>query len=137
MSLSLVLKPRVSEKAYGLSQLRNTYVFDVERAANKHTIARAVEAQYGVTVTEVNTVNAKGTSKRTVRKGGRPTMGRTSDVKKAYVTLKAGDSMPIFAAIEEASAKEEKANEQFAKAAEKANAKEEKSAAKAAKKENK
>ena len=137
MSLSLVLKPRVSEKAYGLSQVRNTYVFDVERAANKHSIDRAVEAQYGVTVTEVNTVNAKGTSKRTVRKGGRPTMGRTSDVKKAYVTLKAGDSMPIFAAIEKASAKEEKANEQFAKAAEKASAKEEKSAAKQAKKENK
>jgi large subunit ribosomal protein L23 len=137
MSMSTVLKPRVSEKAYGLSQLRNTYVFDVERSANKHTIARAVEAQYNVTVTEVNTINAKGTSKRSVRKGGRAVMGHTSDVKKAYVTLKAGDSMPIFAAIEEASAKEEKTNEQFAKAAEKAAAKEEKSAAKQAKKEKK
>ena len=141
MSMSLVLKPRVSEKASGLSQVRNTYVFDVERAANKHTIARAVEAQYGVTVTEVNVVNAKGKTKRTVRKGGRPTAGRTSDVKKAYVTLKAGESMPIFAAIEEASAKEANANEQFAKAAAKAEAKsakdEAKSAAKQAKKESK
>ena len=126
MSMSLVLKPRVSEKAYGLSQMRNTYVFDVERAANKHTIARAVEAQYGVTVTEVNTINAKGTSKRSVRKGGRAVMGHTSDVKKAYVTLKAGDTMPIFTAIEEASAKEAKANEQFEKAAAKATKKAEK-----------
>ncbi|HEX8226524.1 MAG TPA: 50S ribosomal protein L23 [Candidatus Saccharimonadales bacterium] len=137
MSLSLLLIPRVSEKAYGLSQVRNTYVFDVERAANKHSIARAVEAQYKVTVTEVNTINAKGKSKRTVRKGGRPTMGRTSDVKKAYVTLKAGDSMPIFTAIEEASAKEAATNEKLAKVAEKAAAKQEKSAAKQAKKEAK
>lgn len=133
MSMSLVLKPRVSEKAYGLSQMRNTYVFDVERAANKHTIARAVEAQYGVTVTEVNTINAKGTSKKTVRKGGRAVMGHTSDVKKAYVTLKAGDTMPIFAAIEEASAKEAATTEKLAKAAEKAN----KKAAKTEERENK
>ena len=137
MSLSTVLKPRVSEKAYGLSQVRNTYVFDVDRSANKHTVARAVEAQYGVKVTEVNIANAKGKTKRTVRKGGRPTMGRTSDVKKAYVTLKAGDSMPIFAAVEAAAAKEEKVTEQLTKAAEKATAKEEKNAAKQAKKENK
>lgn len=137
MSLSLVLKPRVSEKAYGLSQVRNTYVFDVERAANKHTIARAVEAQYNVTVTEVNVANAKGKTKRTVRKGGRPSMGRTSDVKKAYVTLKAGDSMPIFAAIEEASAKEAettaKITKMTEKAAEKTRKDDEKNAAKAAK----
>lgn len=134
MSLSLVLKPRVSEKAYGMSQLRGTYVFDVEAGANKHTVARAIAAQYGVTVTAVNIVNAKGKSKRTVRKGGRPTMGRTSDVKKAYVTLQSGDSIPIFAAIEEAQAKEAKTAENFEKVAAKATAKEEKETAKADKK---
>lgn len=128
-NLSLVLKPRVSEKAYGLSQVRNTYVFDVERAANKHSIARAVSEQYGVTVTEVNVINQKGKTKRTVRKGGRPVMGRQSDVKKAYVTLKQGDSLPIFAAIEEAEAKEAKVAEKIEKATEKA--------AKKAEKENK
>lgn len=120
-NLSLVLKPRVSEKAYGMSQLRNSYVFDVERAANKHAIARAVSEQYGVTVLEVNVINQKGKVKRTVRKGGRPTMGRQSDFKKAYVTLKAGDALPIFAAIEEAEAKEAKAAEQAEKLAKKAN----------------
>ncbi len=123
MSMSLVLKPRVSEKAYGLSQLRNTYVFDVERAANKHTIARAVAAQYGVTVIEVNTVNATGKPKRSVRKGARPSVGHTSDVKKAYVTLKAGDSLPIFAAIEEAETKDAENAEKLAKIAVKAEAK--------------
>lgn len=136
-NLALVLKPRVSEKAYGLSQLRNTYVFDVERAANKHSIARAVSAQYGVTVTEVNVINQSGKAKRTVRKGGRPSMGRQADFKKAYVTLKAGDTLPIFAAIEESEAKETALNEKLEKAAEKAAAKEEKSAAKQAAKEKK
>jgi large subunit ribosomal protein L23 len=125
-NLSLTLKPRVSEKAYGLSQLRNTYIFDVERAANKHTIARAVSEQYGVTVTEVNVTNQKGKAKRTVRKGGRPIIGYVSDVKKAYVTLKAGDSIPIFAAIEEAEAKDAKVAEKIEKAAEKAAKKEKK-----------
>ncbi len=120
MSNSFVLKPRLSEKSYGLSQALRTYVFDVESGANKHTVARAVEAQYGVTVTEVNIVNAKGKSKRTVRKGGRPSVGHTSDVKKAYVKLKDGDSMPIFAAVEQAAADEAKAQDQFDKATAKA-----------------
>ena len=137
MSLSLVLKPRVSEKAYGLSQVHNTYVFDVEPGSNKHTVARAVEAQYGVAVTEVNIINAKGKSKRTVRKGGRPSMGRTSDVKKAYVTLKSGDTLPIFAAIDAANTKEAETTAKLAKIAEKAAAKENKSAAKVTKKESK
>lgn len=137
----LVLKPRVSEKAYGLSNSKsekadkaNVYVFDVAGANNKHDVARAVEAQYKVSVTNVNITNIKGKSKRTVRKGGRPVAGRTSDVKKAYVTLKLGESLPIFAAIEEATAKEEKTTAQFSKAAEKAAAKEEKQIAKEAKK---
>lgn len=126
MSMSLILKPRVSEKAYGLSQLRNTYVFDVERSANKHIIARAVSSQYGVTVIEVNTVNATGKPKRSVRKGSRPSAGRTSDVKKAYVTLKAGDSLPIFSAIEEAEKKETENSEKLARITAKAEAKAEK-----------
>lgn len=123
-ALDIVLKPRMSEKAYGVSQLRNTYVFDVDGDTNKHTIARAVSEQYGVTVTAVNVVNQKGKTKRTVRKGGRPTMGRQSDVKKAYVTLKSGDTLPVFAAVEAAEAKEAKINEQVEKAATKAEAKE-------------
>jgi large subunit ribosomal protein L23 len=134
-NLEIVLKPRMSEKAYGVSQLRNTYVFDVDGDANKHTVARAVSEQYTVTVLAVRVVNQKGKVKRTVRKGGRPSMGRTSDNKKAYVTLKAGDTLPIFAAIEEAEAKEAKVAEKVEKAAAKAEAKESKKTAKVSKKE--
>ncbi len=100
MEKTLVLKPRVSEKAYAESQ-QNVYVFGVDKHADKLSIARAVEAQFGVTVKSVNTVVSKGKAKRTIRKGGRPVAGRTSDFKKAYVTLKEGDSIALFAAAED------------------------------------
>ena len=112
MSMSMTLRPRVSEKAYGLSQVHNTYVFVVPKDANKMTVAAAVAAQFKVTVLEVNISNLKGKAKRTVRKGGRAIAGRDVDVKKAYVTLKDGDSIAVFATEDEPadkkSAKKEK-----------------------------
>lgn len=115
MSKKLLLKPRMSEKAYGMSESSHTYVFEVNRSVNKHMIADAVEAQFEVTVTDVRVTNIKGKVKRTVRKSGRVINGARSDMKKAYVTLKEGDSMPIFAAIEEAEEKERQAQERAAK----------------------
>jgi ribosomal protein L23 len=79
MSKTMILRPRVSEKAYGLSQLRNTYVFVVPGSANKLMIAAAVAAQFNVTVEDVNVANVKGKVKRTVRKGGRATTGQDSN----------------------------------------------------------
>ena len=115
----LTLVPRISEKAYAMSQRENikTYVFEVPVGTNKHTIARAITSQFEVTVTSVRTTTAKGKVKRTVRKGGRSVEGTRSDVKKAYVTLKTGDVLPIF--VEEA-AEDAKAAEAEAKAAKKA-----------------
>ena len=49
MSL-IVLKPRMSEKAYALSQSENTFVFDVPLNANKATVTDAVTKQFKVTV---------------------------------------------------------------------------------------
>jgi large subunit ribosomal protein L23 len=105
MDKTIALAPIMSEKAYGLSQLRNTYVFAVPKDANKHTVARAVSAQFEVTVVNVNITNISGKAKRTVTKKGRAANGRQNDTRKAYVTLKAGDSLPIFAALEEEAAK--------------------------------
>lgn len=107
MSLTLVLKPRVSEKTYALSEQRNVYTFVVPTNANKLTVAQAVTSQYKVAVTNVNIVNVVGKPKRTVRKGGRPTNSARSNSKKAYVTLKVGDSIPIFAAATEKPAEKE------------------------------
>ena len=96
MENNTVLRPRLSEKTFGLSNSNTVYVFDVPKEVNKRTIALAVTAQFGVTVIRVNVMNIKGKPKRLVRKGGRPVAGRRSDIKKAYVTLKEGEKLPFF-----------------------------------------
>jgi ribosomal protein L23 len=124
------LLPRLSEKAVAQSQT-GTYVFVVPTDANKHSVARAIEAQFAVTVTEVNISILKGKAKRTVsQKGRRQLKGRTADAKKAYVTLAEGQKLPIFDAIEEEEAKQAETQEKLTKAAEKQAEKEAKKAAK-------
>ncbi len=108
----LVLLPRVSEKAYGLSKDDDTYVFDVSgESSNKTTIAKQVEDEFGVTVTKVNVMNVKGKAKRMINRRGRATPGKRNDVKRAYVTVKSGDYIPVFAAIDEAEEKAKKAQQ--------------------------
>lgn len=80
---TLPLQPRLSEKAYGLSQSHNVYVFDIPRNASRQSIAAAVCAQFEVTVLKVNITNHKGKAKRTLSKNGRrSTKGMQSDAKK-------------------------------------------------------
>jgi large subunit ribosomal protein L23 len=140
MSKTIALKPRLNEKTYGLADDR-VYVFDVERSVNKHGIARAVEAQFDVKVVKVKTANIPGKSKRTISLTGKRVKygadGSRSDFKKAYVTLAEGQGLPFFEAIEEEEQKEQKAQEQFDKAAAKQADKDEKAAKKTAKKSDK
>lgn len=112
----IILKPRLSEKTYAQSEKR-VYAFEVPRDVNKHTVARAVEAQFEVKVTEVNMVNYKGKAKRSISQNGRRVAkGRDAAFKKAYVTLAEGNSLPFFAAIEEAEEKQTEAQAQVDKA---------------------
>ncbi|MCA9325756.1 50S ribosomal protein L23 [Candidatus Saccharibacteria bacterium] len=137
MDKQLALRPRLSEKAYGQST-EGVYVFMVPANANKHTVASAVAAQFDVEVASVNMINVKGKTKRTVYQGGRRSKaGSRSDFKKAYVTLASGQSIPIFAAEEEAEAKQEKVQAEVEKASAKQAEKDAKEAAKKAKKEKK
>ncbi len=101
MDKIMTLKPRISEKAYALSNTMNVYVMQVPLGANKMDVANAVATQFAVTVTNVNMIRVKGKLKRTIKKGGRQTYGKRADVKKAYITLKDGDSLPIFASEED------------------------------------
>lgn len=112
MDKQLILEPRLSEKTYGLSLTTNTYTFTVPGDANKHSVARAVTAQFDVAVETVNIVNVKGKAKRTVRKGGRAVKGQRSDAKKAYVTLKEGQTLPIFDTPEEDKKADKKAGKE-------------------------
>ena len=103
MSKTLVIKPRASEKAYALSEERNTYVFEIEKGANVHAVAAAVAAQYEVKVTAVRIAGTSGKVRRTYRRQGRVVhKGLRTGIRKAYVTLAEGDKLPIFAAVENA-----------------------------------
>jgi large subunit ribosomal protein L23 len=105
MSKIMTLKPRLSEKTYGMSEALNVYTFEVPVGATKHTVAAAVKAQYDVVPVSVRIANIPGKAVRTYRKSARKTeTGKRSNVRKAYVTLKEGDKLPIFAAVEEANA---------------------------------
>jgi len=129
---TVTLRPRLNEKTYGLADSR-VYVFDVEQAVNKHDIARAVEAQFEVKVTSVNTLQIRGKTKRTMSLSGKRysnASGRRSDVKKAYVTLAEGHSLPFFQAIEEEIQKEQTTQEKVDQAAAKQAAKDDKTKAK-------
>lgn len=108
MSKTMVLRPRISEKAYGLSQTGQTYIFDVPRGANRLSVAAAVTAQYEVGVEAVRIANVKGKVKLSYRKRSRPVSGKRGDIKRAYVRLKEGDKLPIFAAEEKEAADAEK-----------------------------
>ena len=88
----IIKKPLLTEKSYAkISEKVYTYV--VDKNATKVDNRNAVEEIFKVQVEKVNTMNVKGQEKSQNTKKGR-TVGRTSDYKKAIVTLKR-DSKPI------------------------------------------
>lgn len=90
------ITPLVSEKAYASSQ-NNVYVFRVPLNLNKNEIRAAIEEQFGVNVVNIKTLVQDGKAVRFSR-GKRSYPGTTyrKDTKKAYVTLKDGDSIKVF-----------------------------------------
>lgn len=88
----IIKKPLLSEKSYAKIQDK-VYTFVVEKSATKVDIKKAIEEIFKVDVESVNVMNVKGHKKSQNTKQGR-TVGRTSDYKKAIVTLKK-DSKPI------------------------------------------
>lgn len=116
MSPAVTLKPILSEKAYGLSQAGNTYVFSVGKDVNRLQVSAAVSEQYKVEVTSVRMASVPGRSQAIISRRRRLNReGRRQDVRKAYVTLKEGDKLPFFAAVEEASKQEVAAEAKAAK----------------------
>ena len=81
-------RPLVTEKSLTRAERAHTYTFEVAPGANKVQIRDAVQKVFKVTVTGVRTQVVHGK----VRRMGRY-IGRTSDWKKAIVSLKQGDSI--------------------------------------------
>jgi large subunit ribosomal protein L23 len=89
----VIVAPHITEKSTLLGEY-NAVVFKVAGGASKPQIKAAVEALFNVSVTNVNTMNVKGKTKRWK---GRPYT--RSDVKKAVVTLADGQSIDITSGI--------------------------------------
>lgn len=85
----VIVAPVITEKATSLSE-HNKVVFKVARTATKPQIKAAVEKLFDVKVLRVNTIVTEGKVK--VFKGR---LGQRSDVKKAIVTLAAGQSIDV------------------------------------------
>jgi len=89
----VLIRPIVSEKSYSLMD-EGKYTFEVDPRSNKTEIKIAVEQIFGVKVQSVNTINRKGKVRRT-----RFGMGKRKDVKRAIVTLGAGETLDIFGQV--------------------------------------
>ncbi len=86
---NVIIAPVITEKS-AIQRENNVYTFKVARDANKIQIKKAIEEAFGVKVKKVNTLNTKSKSRRV----GRYT-GKTQSYKKAFVTLKDGDSIEL------------------------------------------
>ena len=84
---NIIRAPVITEKATNLGD-KNQVVFRVSMEATKPEIKAAVELLFKVEVESVSTVVQKGK----VKKFGR-SIGRRDHVKKAYVSLKAGQEL--------------------------------------------
>jgi large subunit ribosomal protein L23 len=89
----LVRAPVITEKATMGSEFRQV-TFKVPLDATKPEIKAAVEGIFGVKVSAVNTLIAKGKVKRF-----RGRVGVRSDVKKAIVTLAEGHSIDVTTGV--------------------------------------
>ena len=98
---AMTIIPLVSEQAYAQS-LNSVYVFRVPLTLNKNEIREAVQSQFDVTVTSVKTLVQDGKAVRFSRGKNRyPGTTKRKDWKKAYVTLKDGDSIKVFDEVEQ------------------------------------
>ncbi len=89
----VLIRPLITEKAANLGTL-NKYAFVVSDKANKIEVSKAVAAVYGVKPINVNIVCVKG---KVVTRGR--LKGRRSDLKKAIVTLKKGETIQIYEGV--------------------------------------
>lgn len=86
--MQVLLAPQVSEKATMLAEKNNQVVFIVDPDATKPEIKAAVELLFKVQVNAVRVANAKGKAKRFGK-----SLGRRSDVRKAFVSLMPGQEI--------------------------------------------
>lgn len=86
----VLLKPTITEKST-IMQETGKYTFEVAPGANKVQVKEAVEKCFNVTVLDVNISKLHGKRKRYG-----PRIAKQPDIKKAVVTLEAGDRINLI-----------------------------------------
>ena len=89
---SVLKRPLLTEKSNDLRDKVGHYAFSVNSDACKPLVKKAVETVFNVQVDKVRTLIRRGKMKR---RGN--LMYMTKPMKVAYVTLKDGQSLPLFA----------------------------------------
>jgi large subunit ribosomal protein L23 len=87
----VILRPLVTEKGMHRSTRHNQYAFEVDPAAGKDDIRRAVEDLFNVKVVKVNTQSRRGKPRKHRFKAG-----QTKAWKKAIVTLHEENRIDFF-----------------------------------------
>lgn len=86
----IIIAPVITEKAAYTNSDEKVYVFKVNKKANKNQIKKAIEEAFKVKVESINTLVTKPKDRRVGKY-----MGQTKTYKKAYITLKEGQSIEI------------------------------------------
>jgi large subunit ribosomal protein L23 len=92
--INVLLAPHITEKTSLAMQNSNSYAFRVRRDSTKPDVKAAVELMFGVKVAKVNLINEIGKTRRFGK-----TLGRTQDLKKAYVRLAPGQTIDYEAKL--------------------------------------
>jgi large subunit ribosomal protein L23 len=87
----VIKRPLVTEKTSIAREVNRVIALEVARESNKIEIKDAVQRLFNVQVADVKTVNVAGKVKRVGKH-----IGKRSNWKKAYVTLKEGSSVDFF-----------------------------------------
>jgi large subunit ribosomal protein L23 len=87
----IVKRPLVTEKSERNRAEGHHFAFEVHRGATKIQVKQAVEKLFNVHVVAVRTAVIRGKNKRVGR-----SIGSRPNWKKAFVTLKEGDTIALF-----------------------------------------
>ena len=93
--MSIIIKPIITEKITKDGEVFNRFGFIVDKKANKIQIKNAVEAAYGISVVEVNTMNYRADRSTKYTKSG-IINGKTNAYKKAIVQVQAGETIDFY-----------------------------------------
>jgi len=93
--MSIIVRPIITEKITKEGEIFNRFGFVVDKKANKVQIKKAVEAAYGITVVEVNTMNVRPDRTTKYTKSGLIS-GKSNSYKKAIVQVQEGETIDFY-----------------------------------------